>query len=153
MWDLWWTKRRWGRFHLSTSVSPAKPSTNCSTPIIIRGWYNRPVMASEIMDSVPLHLKRKKTLIVYLKHSLGHNLKLGHDYFLPDPSNFIILLNNLQFTIYYNLRYEHILTWTKKKYVNIHLAIHSSNFTFILLMDLGVKLIICTKCSQVTCLL
>jgi hypothetical protein len=23
MWDLWWTKWRWGRFSLSTSVSPA----------------------------------------------------------------------------------------------------------------------------------
>jgi hypothetical protein len=31
-WDLWWTKWLWGRFSLSTSVSPANlHSTNCST--------------------------------------------------------------------------------------------------------------------------
>jgi hypothetical protein len=36
MWDLWWTKWRWGRFSLSTSVSPANlHSTNCSTIILI----------------------------------------------------------------------------------------------------------------------
>jgi hypothetical protein len=32
MWDLWWTKWRWGRFSPSTSVSPANlHSTNFST--------------------------------------------------------------------------------------------------------------------------
>jgi hypothetical protein len=32
MWDLWWTKWRWGRFSPSTSVSPAYlHSTNFST--------------------------------------------------------------------------------------------------------------------------
>jgi hypothetical protein len=36
MWDLWWTKWRWGRFSLSTSVSPANlHSTNYSTIILI----------------------------------------------------------------------------------------------------------------------
>jgi hypothetical protein len=36
MWDLWWTKWRWGRFSPSISVSPANlHSTNCSTIIII----------------------------------------------------------------------------------------------------------------------
>jgi hypothetical protein len=36
MWDLWWTKGRWGRFSPSTSVSPANLySTNCSTITII----------------------------------------------------------------------------------------------------------------------
>jgi hypothetical protein len=31
MWDLWWTKRRWGRFSPSTSVSTANlHSTNFS---------------------------------------------------------------------------------------------------------------------------
>jgi hypothetical protein len=40
MWDLWWTKRRWGRFSLSTSVSLANShSTYCFTLIIIWGWY------------------------------------------------------------------------------------------------------------------
>jgi hypothetical protein len=29
--DLWWTKRHWEMFSLSTSVSPAKHSTDCST--------------------------------------------------------------------------------------------------------------------------
>jgi hypothetical protein len=32
MWDLWWTKWRWGRFSQSTSVSPPNlHSTNFST--------------------------------------------------------------------------------------------------------------------------
>jgi hypothetical protein len=32
MWDLWWTKWRWGRFSPSTSVSPANLySANLST--------------------------------------------------------------------------------------------------------------------------
>jgi hypothetical protein len=36
MWDLWWTKWRWGRFSSSTSVSPANlHSTDCSTITII----------------------------------------------------------------------------------------------------------------------
>jgi hypothetical protein len=28
MWDLWWTKWRWGRFSPSTSISPAKLHSN-----------------------------------------------------------------------------------------------------------------------------
>jgi hypothetical protein len=40
MWDLWWTKWRWGRFSPSISVSPANShSIDCSTLI---SWYNRP---------------------------------------------------------------------------------------------------------------
>jgi hypothetical protein len=36
MWDLWWTKWRWGRFFPSISVSPANLySTNCSTTTLI----------------------------------------------------------------------------------------------------------------------
>jgi hypothetical protein len=36
MWDLWWTKWRWGRFSPNTSVSPANlHSINCSTVILI----------------------------------------------------------------------------------------------------------------------
>jgi hypothetical protein len=35
MWDLCQTKRHWGRFLPSTSVSPANHSTNCSTLVII----------------------------------------------------------------------------------------------------------------------
>jgi hypothetical protein len=42
MWGLWWTKRQWGRFSPSASVSPANHSTNFSITIITRGWHNRP---------------------------------------------------------------------------------------------------------------
>jgi hypothetical protein len=39
---LWWTKRHWGRFSPSTSVSPANHhSTNFSIIITTRGWHNR----------------------------------------------------------------------------------------------------------------
>jgi hypothetical protein len=44
----------WAGF-LHTSVSPAKRSTDCSTFIIILGWYNRPELASLTVDLVPVH--------------------------------------------------------------------------------------------------
>jgi hypothetical protein len=43
MWGLWWTKRHWGSFSPSTSVSPANHFTNFSIIIITRGWHNRPI--------------------------------------------------------------------------------------------------------------
>jgi hypothetical protein len=45
MWGgLWWTKPHWGRFSLSTSVSPInRHSTNFSIIIITHGWHNRPI--------------------------------------------------------------------------------------------------------------
>jgi hypothetical protein len=43
MWGLWWTKRHWGRFSPSTSVSPANHSTDFSIIIIIQGWHKRPL--------------------------------------------------------------------------------------------------------------
>jgi hypothetical protein len=52
-----------GQVSSSTSVTPAKNFTDSSTLIIIhitRGWYNRPVVASVIVNSVPLYHKRKK---------------------------------------------------------------------------------------------
>jgi hypothetical protein len=49
VWDLWRTKRHWGMFSPSTSVSLANShSTDCSTFIFIRGWYNRPVSGRRI---------------------------------------------------------------------------------------------------------
>jgi hypothetical protein len=39
MWDLWWTKRHWGMFSPSISVSPTNHSTDSFTLIIILwGW-------------------------------------------------------------------------------------------------------------------
>jgi hypothetical protein len=46
MWSLLWTKRHWGRFSPSTSVSPANHSTNFYIIIITRGWHNRPLVAA-----------------------------------------------------------------------------------------------------------
>jgi hypothetical protein len=61
MWHLWWTKWHCGRFSLSISVSLAKNSTDCSTFIIvIRGWYDRPVVASIIIGSVRLYPKQEE---------------------------------------------------------------------------------------------
>jgi hypothetical protein len=60
-WDLWWTKWRWGRFSLSTSVSPANlHSTNCSTITLIHhlGLYNRPEVAALPGDVSPTPLKK-----------------------------------------------------------------------------------------------
>jgi hypothetical protein len=58
MWGLWWTKRHWGTFSPSTSVSLANHhSTNLSIIIITRGWHNRPISGRSAewtqLDSVP----------------------------------------------------------------------------------------------------
>jgi hypothetical protein len=43
MCSLWRTKRHWGKFSPSTSVSPANHhSTRFSIIILNRGWHNRP---------------------------------------------------------------------------------------------------------------
>jgi hypothetical protein len=60
MWDLWWTKRHWDRFllvfrFLLPIIPPIAPHWLSS--IIIRGWYNRSVVALVIVDSVPFHPK------------------------------------------------------------------------------------------------
>jgi hypothetical protein len=59
MWDLWWTKWHRGRFSPRIQISPVNHSTDRSTLIIIRGWYNRTILASVIVDSVPLHPPKK----------------------------------------------------------------------------------------------
>jgi hypothetical protein len=44
IWELWWTKRHWGRFSPSTSVSLTNHHfTNSSIIIISRGCHNRPI--------------------------------------------------------------------------------------------------------------
>jgi hypothetical protein len=71
-------------FSPSTKGSLASPSTGCSTPVIIiiivRGWYSRPVLASLIVDSGPLHPKNgggeqpmwcRLVGLVFIEASLG----------------------------------------------------------------------------------
>jgi hypothetical protein len=64
MWDLWWTRWRWGRFSPSTSVSPANlHSTSWSTIILIyhRGLYNRPevtAVPSGLSPTPPIIIKK-----------------------------------------------------------------------------------------------
>jgi hypothetical protein len=41
----------------STAISPANHSTDCST-LIIRGWYDRPVVAPVTVDWIPPHPKK-----------------------------------------------------------------------------------------------
>jgi hypothetical protein len=45
---------------IGTLVSSAKHSTDCSAHIIIWGWYSRPVVASIIVDFVPLYTTEGK---------------------------------------------------------------------------------------------
>jgi hypothetical protein len=45
---LWWTRRHWGRFSPSTSVSPANHSTDFSIIIITRGWHKRPISGRSV---------------------------------------------------------------------------------------------------------
>jgi hypothetical protein len=62
-----WTKRPWGRFSPSTSVSPANHhSTNFSIIIINRGWGNRHIGGRSAewtqLDSTPHYTNYKKGL-------------------------------------------------------------------------------------------
>jgi hypothetical protein len=51
----------------------AKHSIDCST-LIIRGWYTRPVVASVIVDSVPLQPRKgRKNKAVMRLEGLGNN--------------------------------------------------------------------------------
>jgi hypothetical protein len=71
MWDLWWTKWRWGRFSPSTSVSLASlQSTKFSIITITRDRYNKPVVtdvpSGPNMDSTPTTgIKKKYTELEY----------------------------------------------------------------------------------------
>jgi hypothetical protein len=63
MWELWWTKRHWGRFSPSTSVSPANHSTNFSVIIITRDRHSRPISGRSVewtqLDSTPHYTNSK----------------------------------------------------------------------------------------------
>jgi hypothetical protein len=73
MWGLWWTKRHWGRFSPSTSVSPANHHpTNFSIIIITWGWHNRPINDRSVewtqLDSTPpLYQFKKKGMEMILQ--------------------------------------------------------------------------------------
>jgi hypothetical protein len=61
MWDLWRGNWHWGRFSPSTSVSPANlHPTDCSTIIIIWGWYNRP-NSGRCTKWTPHPMRKKKS--------------------------------------------------------------------------------------------
>jgi hypothetical protein len=81
MWGLWWTKRHWGRFSPSTSVSPANHSTDFSIIIITRGSHNRPLSGRSVeWTLVPpptMQIKKKnkvKYTTAHCKHDVGHHL-------------------------------------------------------------------------------
>jgi hypothetical protein len=81
MWDLWWTKWRWGRFSPSTSVSPANlHSTNFCTITITyqRGWYNRPVSGRSTQSPTA----QIKYIYIYLIKSRFRNNKFLHSVLL-----------------------------------------------------------------------
>jgi hypothetical protein len=64
MWGLWWTKRHWGRFSPTTSISPANHhSTNFSIIVINKGWHNKPIGSRSVgwtqLDSTPHYTNLK----------------------------------------------------------------------------------------------
>jgi hypothetical protein len=73
MWGLWWTKRHWGRFSPSTSVSSANHSTDFSI-IITRGWHKRPIGGRSAewtqLDSTPPHYTKKYVRFAVLMAAL-----------------------------------------------------------------------------------
>jgi hypothetical protein len=74
MWDLLCKKWHWGRFSPSTSVSPAEHSSDCSILIIILGWYNRPLVVSVVVNSVPLDPKKEERSTFFLLLSVFANV-------------------------------------------------------------------------------
>jgi hypothetical protein len=67
MWGLWCTKRHWGRFSPSTSVSPANHSTDFSIIIYTRGWHNRPLSGRSVEWTLipPPTMKIKKKSMLH----------------------------------------------------------------------------------------
>jgi hypothetical protein len=66
MWGLWWTKRHWGRFSPSISVSLANHSTDFSIIIITRDWHNRPLSGSSVewtlIPTPTMQIKKKQPI-------------------------------------------------------------------------------------------
>jgi hypothetical protein len=73
MFGLWWTKRHWGRFFPSTSVSSADHSTNFSIIIITRCWHNRYIVGSSAqwtqLDSTPHYTN---LILIWGTHNGGY---------------------------------------------------------------------------------
>jgi hypothetical protein len=74
MWGLWWTKRHWGRFSPSTSVSPANHSTDFSIIIITWGWHSRPFSGRSVewtlIPPPTIQIKKKKGKVVPMHHTM-----------------------------------------------------------------------------------
>jgi hypothetical protein len=84
MWDLWWTKWRWGGFSPRTSVSLANlHSTKFSIIIITRGSYNRRISGRHAewtqLDSTPTKRIKKKHGLWSLDHS-NHGIESLSDH-------------------------------------------------------------------------
>jgi hypothetical protein len=101
-WDLWWTKRHWGRFSPSTSVSPANHhSTNFSITIITRDWHNRPIGGRSAewtqLDSTPPLYQLKK---IHLENSWIDFCEISyatwHGYYPIGGQPKLVIFNSLQ---------------------------------------------------------
>jgi hypothetical protein len=67
MWDLWWKKAAlWQVFSKYFGFLLAKYSSDCSKLVIIQGRYNRSVIASVIVDSVPFHPKNRRANVTQM---------------------------------------------------------------------------------------
>jgi hypothetical protein len=61
---LWCTKRLWADFLLVLRFPRQAFHPHSLSSIVIRGWYNRPVMDSVKLDSVSLHPQEGKGLFI-----------------------------------------------------------------------------------------
>jgi hypothetical protein len=73
MWDLWWTKWRWGRFSPSTSVSPA---THCSTLIYLSSGAGT---VGQLVAAVPSGLSLTPPLQTLLFCGPGQQMLVSTD--------------------------------------------------------------------------
>jgi hypothetical protein len=53
-------------------------ASHSTSSIIIRGWYNRPVIASVIVDSVPLQPKKEERSLKSVKNVLTNTIPDSH---------------------------------------------------------------------------
>jgi hypothetical protein len=83
MWDLWWTKWRWGRVSPSTSVSPANlHSTNFSTITItyhlgLVQWATSG-RSTNRLSLTPLRMIIRKLYNIFFNLAMADSLKFQH---------------------------------------------------------------------------
>jgi hypothetical protein len=79
------------------SIPPIAPHSSSS--IIILGWYNRPVVATVIVDSVPLHPKKEKNVCMFVYVYVCLYVCIAIATFKGKMESLLCLQNSFQFVL------------------------------------------------------